>query len=422
MGTSACARRVERANLTRHDSNTVVVTKGARDLVGEAGILIFTLLTLVATLPAFGSDLKGRVINGTTRRAAAGDDVVLLSLSKDRMDEMARTQTDSMGRFHIPVADPVATHVVRVVHQGVTYHEIAQPDASSVSVEVYDVTTKVDDVTAVMDVERFEATNDQLEVKELVTMRNKSKPPRTLMKDRSFEFQLLPGAEVQYGLVQVEEEPPLKQEPIPGDHAGQYYFAFPMRPGDTRFAVVYRVPYRGQAMIQPTIRNRLERFVIMLPTSMKFEPTDPRVFQPMAGTTPDNAQGTEPVELDQTVSFHISGTGTLAELEGRRRAARENKARQTVPRPQPGGGLGAPIGTPDPLQAYRWPIMGGLAMVLLAGAMVVMARGHGRSAAQQPVSHKAPARQLPNQAQRRASASRNRRRRQRSHASQTNTH
>ena len=376
----------------------------------------FTLATLqLLALWTLAADIRGRVVNGTIRRPAAGDEVVLLSLTNDTMNERAHTRTNRAGRFQLPVADPEMAHVVRVVHQGVTYHQIAQPGANAVVLDVYDVTCELEDVSAVMDVERFEAVGDRLEVKQLVTMRNESKPPRTLLKDRSFEFELPPEAQVQYGLVQVEDGQPLKQKPILGDHHGRYYFVFPLRPGDTRFAVVYRVPYTGQATIQPTIRNPQERFVVMLPNAMKFEAADPQVFQPMAGTTPDNVQGTGPVAITQTISFRISGTGMLAELEGQRQAAKKNQQNQTASMPQPGGGLGAPIDAPDPLQQYRWAILGGMATVLLAGGAFV-ARGHrlGRIAPHQSVSHPTPVRQIATQAQRRTSIPGNCRKRQRS--------
>jgi hypothetical protein len=238
-----------------------------------------------------------------------------------------------------------------------------------VNIKVFDVAPQVNGVRAIMDVERFEATSNRLEVKQLVTMRNQSRPPRTLLNDRAFELQLPPDAKVQYGLIQVEDGQPLKQRPVPGDQAGQYYFAFPLRPGDTRFAVVYDVPYDGRATITPVIRNTNERFVVMFPKSMKFEPRDTKLFEAMPGTTADNVQGTGPVLPVQTVAFEISGTGTLAELEGRRQQAKQTEA---PTKPRPGGGLGAPIGAADPVDNYRWHILGGFATVLVAGALFVI--------------------------------------------------
>lgn len=332
-------------------------------------VVFFALLAgLVVTPRAAAADLRGTVVNGTTKKVAAGDDVILLNPSQEGMSEGARTRTDAKGRFNLHVDDPASTHVVRVVHQGVTYHQVVEPGSRPVGVVVYDVADRVDGVNAVMDVERFEATNETLEVKQLITMRNDSRPPRTLMKDHPFEIQLPPDARVQSGIVQVEEGQPLKQKPIPGDRKGQYYFVFPLRPGDTRFAVVYQLPYKGEALIEPQLRNPLEKFVVMLPRSMKFGPKAQGVFHQMPNTTPDEVQGTDAVTAEQTVAFSISGTGNLEELRGRRQEAQRTTA---TPATGPGGGLGPPIEAPDPLQKYRWPILAGLAGLTVTGAIYV---------------------------------------------------
>jgi hypothetical protein len=118
--------------------------------------------------------------------------------------------------------------------------------------------------------------------------------------------------------VQIEDGQPIKDKPTPGDQRGTYYFRQPLRPGDTRFAVVYQLPYNGKALIEPTIRNAKERFVVMLPKSMRFEPQTAGVFESMAGVSSDNVQGTAPVALGQTLAFFVSGTGMLEELHGRR--------------------------------------------------------------------------------------------------------
>lgn len=340
------------------------------------------VIALAAAPFAAAADLKGRAINETTMKPAAGDEVVLLSLSDEGMSEAARTRTDARGRFTLPVADPIVTHVVRVVHQGVTYHHVVEPGSRPVAVAVYEVADRVDGVKAVMDVERFEATNETLEVKQLITMRNDSRPPRTLMNDHPFEIQLPPDADVRSGIVQVEEAQPLKQKPIAGDRKGQYSFLFPLRPGDTRFAIVYRLPYNGQALIEPQLRSPSEKFVVMLPKSMKFDPRSSGVFHPMSNTTPDNVQGTEPVAQGQTLAFQISGTGMLEELRGRRQEAQGTK---TTPTTGPGGGLGPPIEAPDPLQKYRWPILAGLAVLTVSGAVYATRKPRVSREASDPV-------------------------------------
>jgi hypothetical protein len=335
----------------------------------------FRYVVLVTTLlgggTAWAAAITGSVKNGTTNQPASGDDVVLLTLSEHGMSESARVKTDSAGHFLFRIIESAGSHLVRVVHQGVTYHSVVHADGKRLKIKVYDVAEKLAGISAVMDVQRFEATDDTLEIKQLVTMRNNSRPPRTLLNDRPFKIQLSTDAKVQSGLVQFGDGQPLKQDPVADEQKGQYHFVFPLRPGDTRFAVVYRLPYTGEALIEPQLRGALEQFVVMLPKSMKFEPKTAGIFQRKSNVTLDHVEGTGPVKPGQTIAFRISGTGRLEELQGTRKQAPEG---QTAPQESPGGGLGRPIEAPDPLQEHRWQILAGLIAMLGVGATWVINR------------------------------------------------
>ncbi len=126
---------------------------------------IFGLLGVI--LPALGAsapatDLIGKVTNGTTNKAVDGDEVMLLSVSKGSAKETASARTDSAGRFRFIGTDPPTRRLVRVVQQGVVHDKMAKPDVNFRAVKVYDVAGKLDGVTAVMDVQRFEARSDTL--------------------------------------------------------------------------------------------------------------------------------------------------------------------------------------------------------------------------------------------------------------------
>lgn len=77
--------------------------------------------------------LTGTVTNGTTGKPAAGDEIVLLKLNQG-MEEAGRTKTDSKGNFSFKLDDAQAPHLVRAVHQEVTYHHMAPPGTTSVEV------------------------------------------------------------------------------------------------------------------------------------------------------------------------------------------------------------------------------------------------------------------------------------------------
>src|SRR6202040_3208693 len=115
---------------------------------------------LVAT---FGSaeTLTGTVKNGTTNKPAAGDDVVLIKLAQG-MEEAGRTKTDARGNFALKLDDAGGPHLIRAIHQGVTYHRMAPPGTTSVEVEVFDAAKKVEGINAVADLMYVQAQPGQL--------------------------------------------------------------------------------------------------------------------------------------------------------------------------------------------------------------------------------------------------------------------
>jgi hypothetical protein len=69
---------------------------------------------------ALAEDLTGTVTNATTNKPSAGDDVILIKLGQG-MEEASRVKSDAKGGFTLKLDDANAPHLVRVVHQGVTY-------------------------------------------------------------------------------------------------------------------------------------------------------------------------------------------------------------------------------------------------------------------------------------------------------------
>jgi hypothetical protein len=81
------------------------------------------------------------------------------------------------------------------------------------------------------------------------------------------------------------------------------------------------------------------------------------------------------VAAGKQLAFSVSGTGQIPReaQEGEGNAdGQQAAAGQPAPDNRPGGGLGRPEETPDPLHAYRWWIIGGLAAALVVGAVVVI--------------------------------------------------
>jgi hypothetical protein len=343
--------------------------------------ILATLLLTLLSAPALAAELTGTVHNGTTGKPAAGDDVVLLSMASG-MDEVARTQTDAQGRFRLKVDDPSTPYLIRVIHQKVTYHKAAPPGTQSVEVEVYDAAPKVDGLRSIVDVMRIEADASTLQVTELYGISNESRPPRTQMSDRSFEIYLPAGAQILESTAMTSGGMPVNSAPVPTGEKNRYAFIFPLRPGETRFQISYRLPYSGQADFQPRLALPTEHLVVMVPPSMQFRSNAGEgAFQPMPEETGANVQVATSAKPGSEPGFHVSGEGVMP------RQAQAQGTGETKPLAQgaqagggeeagrPGGGLGRPIDTPDPLHEYRWQFLGGLALLLAMGAFFVWNRG-----------------------------------------------
>jgi len=331
-------------------------------------------LLLLATF-AHAATLTGNVTNGTSNKPAAGDEVVLLKLAQG-MEEAGRTKTDAAGHFSFTLDDAQAPHLLRVIHQGVTYHKQAPPGSTTADVQVFDAAKKLDGVNATVQVMRIQAVAGQLQVAELYGVNNASSPPRTLMADEGFQVELPAGAEIESSIAMSGGGMPLNLAPVPnGKQKGRYFFIFPQRPGETRFQINYHLPYTGEATLKATGLYALEHFVVIVPKAMQFAPADAGRFSPMEADPGANTQVSSAVKLGETVAFKLSGTGEFPREADAAEGAAATEPAGAAPDTRPGGGLGPPSDAPDPLRQYRWYILGVLALAMTAGAIYVLRRG-----------------------------------------------
>jgi hypothetical protein len=343
--------------------------------------LSVVLVGLVLTTAASSQNLTGTVKNGTTDKPDANDDVVLISLSQG-MQESGKAKTDAKGNFSVKLDDTKIPHLVRVIHQGVTYHKMAPPGTTSVDVQVFDVGKKVDGISVTADVMRFQAQGNRLEGIRLFAVNNTSSPARTQMNDQNFEFFLPDGATIDQSMAMTAGGQPINSDPVPQKEKNRYAFVYPLRPGETQFQVVYHLPYNGSASVTPKLLYGAQHFVVMVPKSMQFTANSGTAFQAMDDPRQSDAvvQVVSNAEAQQPLGFKITGTGTLGEAgddsQGPPRPAGGAQSSGAVAGrdSRPGGGLGPPIDAPDPLEKYRWFILGGFAVVLAAGADFVAGR------------------------------------------------
>lgn len=353
-----------------------------RAAFSRAALILAISLALASALHA--ATLSGTVTNGTTNKPSAGDEVILIKLAAG-MEEAAHAKTDAQGKFTFTLDDGNAMHLVRAVHQGVTYHTPAPPGSNSVAVQVYDVAPKLEDVHEVADVMYIQAKSGSLGITRIFAVDNTSKPPRTQMNDANFEFFVPEDAQIDEAEAQTAGGQGINVQPAPQAEKGRYAFNFPLRPGQTQFQVSYHLPYAGKRTIDPHLIYPLQHFVAVLPKSMTFSPAQSGVYEGHA--PPDQPDGVAEIasntEPGQKLSFEVSGNGIFQSQEQSANGAAGQDNR-------PGGGLGAPIQAPDPLDKYRALILAGLGAVLVAGAVYTVNRSRSAQSAQ-PVTSAANA-------------------------------
>lgn len=330
------------------------------------------LLLWALSVTASAATITGTVKNGTTGKPAVGDDVVLLKLQSG-MEEGARTTTDKAGHYKL-TADGNGPFLIRVEHDHVNYHKPAPPGTTTADVDVYDANAAPGDITGTVYDMAIEASNGSITVQEVYAVNNQSNPPRTYNPDLSLKLVLPQGAQVVDSMVSGPGGMPIKSAPVPAGKPGEYGFAYPIRPGATTFSVLYRLPYSGKMSFDPKPQYSFQHFAVEAPKSMNFTPAveSLRTMPEKDGVVALLASN---VKAGDTLKFDVAGTGDFPrdqQAGGDAAQGGDNSADNGSPRP--GGGIGQPEGTPDPLNKYRWYILGGLAVVLAGGAVYVVKR------------------------------------------------
>jgi hypothetical protein len=367
------------------------------------------LATLILPLSLGAATISGTVMDRTTGKPAAGDTAVLLDLQQ-AMTESARTTIDAKGHYSFDVPDTAGMHLVQVEHQKASYYGPVPPNTTVVNIDVFDVAPKVDDIHTYADVSRMETDQQGLSVTESFFIRNTSKPPKTQLNAHNFEFYLPQDAVLEGATATGPGGMAVSSAPVPQAERGHYAFIFPLRPGETRFQIGYKLPYNGTLALHPRVTLPTDNVAVMLPKSMSFD--GGQNFQALgadaSGPGVQTFLATNVTPL-APLGFTISGTGSMPREQQNGQAAGNGMGQgpgaqgpgaqgmgaagdqgaqggSDQPAAQtngPGGGVAGavPIGTPDPLQKYKWYILSGAGLLMVIAAAFLLRSRPGQAMA-----------------------------------------
>jgi hypothetical protein len=352
------------------------------------------LIALLFSLAAFANaaTISGTVTNKTTNKPAAGDKVELVDVQAG-MSVAATATTNSSGHYSLnkPGAGP---YLVRVTHQGSPYFIAAPDGAAPADIPVYDAAADVGGVRIEADVLECEAENGQLRVNERYFVHNNSSPPRTRYNPaHGFEIVLPPDAVVDGTAAKRPTGLPTSTNLKPASEKNHFTFDFPIQPDegdkDTLFQVSYHIPYSsGKYTFKPQVMLPADNVAFLLPKSIAFTgpgftsvPQDPGIQTMLAKN----------VQPGQEMTVSVSGTGSMPREAQAQQPNADTSGSQDTSNPGtgPGGGIGQPINTPDPLTKYKWWILAGLALALAGAAGFLLRKPAGAAAG--PVNVPVPA-------------------------------
>ena len=335
---------------------------------------ILALSLLFAGTLAQAASITGTVTNKTNGKPASGDKVVLVN-PMTGMSEIARATSDAHGHYSLNAAVN-GPALVQATHQGVGYFIAAPQSGVPGDITVYDVAAKVDGVVIDEDVVGVvEASNGQLRIIERYSVHNSSMPLRTQWSPRSFEL-VLPVEAVVEGVSA--QRPGASSLPTtvkldPDGLKGHYAINFPIQPDDgekgTLFQIEYELPYTSaKYTFHPQMSIPARTVWVVLPKSMTFAAGSGSVFQSAPQDPGFQTFVAKNALPDKALEFTVSGSGSMPRED---QGTQGNQA-AGAPGSQPGGGIGNPIGTPDPLTKYKGWILAGLALLLAAAAALLL--------------------------------------------------
>jgi hypothetical protein len=277
-------------------------------------ISVLTLLPYFSAAALDASRITGSVLDQSRGEPAAGDEVILVRL-EGRMFEEAHAKTDARGAFTLHVQYPGKPYFVRVLHQGVNYDQQASA-GDILSIQVFDEARRVRGITGSIEILRTGTSGNLLHVSDMYEIKNESRPPLTQAGERTFEVYLPANAKISSVLAAGPGNigVMIYATPVSGE-PGHYAVSFPLRPGATKFAFNYDVPYDGHAAFHARHVYPVQLFAVMIPLTMKFL-SGSTAFELLAtGGGRYQVRAANQLEAGEGPGFEVSGTGALPSLE-----------------------------------------------------------------------------------------------------------
>jgi hypothetical protein len=345
-------------------------------------VALSALLLFAASARA--GQLHGTVKNGTTGKAAAGVEVVLIQL-QGGMQPVANSKTDAQGQFSFDNpslgAQPM---LVRAVYKGINFHQPVPPGRSDVEVSIFEPSKDPKTISVASRIVFFQPNGANLTVGEEYSIQNNSQPPQAYFRpDGNFEFVLPDNAKLQQVAASGPTGMPVVQSPI-DKSKGKYAIAYALRPGQNTVRYSYEMPYPGNAAtVKLAAIYPSARLLVVASPTMQVSGDGLESGGQQQGM---NIYGRENVAANTVIAVSVSGTAPPLQSEGSESGGGQGA------RDEPSAAPTANVQSiPGRLDVLKWPLIAGFVGIFALGAMLLARRPVVAVAGGAPVANNAAA-------------------------------
>ena len=127
-------------------------------------------------------------------------------------------------------------------------------------------------ITGTIEILRAGTSGGVLHVSDMYELKNDSNATVTRRNGATFDVYLPADAKLTAVLAAGPRDAarPISATPVRGE-AGHYEVNFPLRPGETKFAFNYDLPYDGHASFRTRLAYPLQQLAVMLPATMRLQ-------------------------------------------------------------------------------------------------------------------------------------------------------
>ncbi len=353
-------------------------------IISRTGLVLLALLVAAGlaaqTTAPPAADRAGQNITGTVTNASTGHLLAQAKLTLVRltgnMQPVSTTTTDAAGRYRFSQSAP-GPYMVETDFQGVPYFATVTAGQSETNLQVFNVSHDATLLEVDAEIMVLQPDAGQLAVVNEYRLENSLIPPRTLAttaRSGMFRFRVAPGAPVDMARVVGPDEMPLALPAQPTAEHDVYTLDTPVRPGETRIQISYRIPYPNlAATLTETPALRPAHFEVYVPSPMKFQGVGLVQLGAQDGYT---VYGVASGPVAATLRFQVSGDAPLpaaaaAAGDGSGTASSASSASPEAAAPAPAAAVG-PVPVPTFMERHLWTMLALLAVAAAIGGGILL--------------------------------------------------